>query len=67
MAYTGFTDARKRANKKYQEQLDSFSLRTTKEQGARIRDAAARAGLSVNAFILSCINEKLESSPSVHE
>ena len=59
--YTGFTDARRRANDKYQEKLDSFSIRTTKEHGQAIRDAAARAGVSLNQFVLDAINKKLEN------
>lgn len=59
--YNGFSDARKRANDKYQSTLDSFSIRTTKEHGRLIRDAAKRAGVSLNQYVLDAIDKKLES------
>lgn len=59
--YNGFTDARRRANDKYQGKLDSFSIRTTKEHGRIIRDAAKSAGVSLNQFVLDAIDKKLES------
>lgn len=59
--YVKFTDAQRRANDKYFEKLDSFSIRTTKEHGQAIRDAAARAGVSLNQFVLDAINKKLEN------
>ena len=62
--YTGFTDARRRANDKYQEKLDSFSIRTTKEHGQIIRDAARRAEKSLNQYVLDAINERLEKDNS---
>lgn len=62
--YKGFTDARRRANDKYQEKLDSFSIRTTKEHGQKIRDAAQRAGVSLNQYVLDAIDSKLENENS---
>ena len=59
--YAGFTPARRRANDKYQEKLDSFSIRTTKEHGRIIRDAAKKAGVSLNQYVLDAIDRKLEN------
>lgn len=59
--YNGYTDARKKANKKYQDSLDSFSVRTTKEHGQAIRDAAKQAGQSLNQYVLDAIDMKMES------
>ena len=59
--YNGFTDARRRANDKYQGKLDSFSIRTTKEHGRIIRDAAKKAGVSLNQYVLDAIDKKLEN------
>lgn len=59
--YSGFTDARRRANDKYQSTLDSFSIRTTKEHGRIIRDAAKNAGVSLNQYVLDAIDKKLEN------
>lgn len=59
--YAGFTDARRRANDKYAEKLDSFSIRTSKEHGQEIRSAAARAGVSLNQYVLDAINLRLQN------
>lgn len=59
--YAGFTDARRRANDRYAEKLDSFSIRTSKEHGQEIRSAAARAGVSLNQYVLDAINARLQS------
>lgn len=65
--YAGFTPARRRANDKYQEKLDSFSIRTTKEHGRIIRDAAKEAGVSLNQYVLDAINTKLEKDNQIHD
>ena len=59
--YAGFTDARRRANDRYAEKLDAFSIRTTKEHGQEIRNAAARAGASLNQDVLDAINLRLQN------
>ena len=59
--YIKFTDAQRRANDKYLQKLDSFSLRTPKETGAAIREAAARAGQSTNAYILQAVLARMEN------
>ena len=59
--YKEFTDAQRRANDKYLQKLDSFSLRTPKETGAAIREAAARAGQSANAYILQAVLTRMEN------
>lgn len=59
--YKEFTDAQRRANDKYLQKLDSFSLRTPKETGAAIRKAAAHAGQSTNAYILQAVIARMES------
>ena len=51
--------ANKDAVKKYQQARDAFKLRPTKEEGAEIREAAAAAGMSVQAFILQAVREKI--------
>ena len=59
--YVKFTDAQRRANDKYLQKLDSFSLRTPKETGTAIREAAARAGQSVNTYIIEAVIARMES------
>lgn len=50
------------AVKKYQKSRDAIMLRPSLEHGARIRAAAAAAGLSVQAWILQQIAPALDSS-----
>lgn len=51
--------ANKDAVKKYQAKMDEFKIRPSKEEGAAVRAAAAAAGLSVQAFVLQAIREKI--------
>lgn len=46
--------------KKYQEKCDAIMLRPKKDEGQLIREAAAEAGQSVQAWVLSCCREKIE-------
>jgi predicted HicB family RNase H-like nuclease len=58
--YNGYTDSRKAANKKYQENtIDLITLRVPKGAKENIRKAAAADGKSLNAYIVSAINEKM--------
>lgn len=54
------TEAQIRAVAAYQKRQDNIMIRPSKEEGARIRQAAADAGMSVQAFILSALREKIE-------
>jgi uncharacterized protein (DUF1778 family) len=56
MPYKG-TDAEKKAVREYQKRQDNIMIRPSKEEGARIRSAAAEAGKSVQAFILDILRE----------
>ena len=53
------TDAERRAVKKYQETRDAIMLRPPIEDGKNIRQAAADAGQSVQAYILQAIRERM--------
>lgn len=59
MAYKG-TEAEKRAVREYQKRQDNIMIRPSKEEGARIRTAAAEAGQSVQAYILQAIRDRME-------
>lgn len=59
MPYKG-TDAEKKAVREYQKRQDNIMIRPSKEEGARIRKAAADAGKSVQAFILGVLRERIE-------
>lgn len=53
------TDAQKRAVRKYQQGKDNIMIRPSKAEGARIRAAAAAAGLSVQRYILDTLRPHL--------
>lgn len=53
------TDAQKRAVRKYQRGQDNIMIRPSKAEGARIRAAAAAAGLSVQRYILDTLRPHL--------
>lgn len=59
MPYKG-TDAEKKAVREYQKRQDNIMIRPSKEEGARIRSAAAEAGKSVQAFILDVLRERIK-------
>lgn len=59
MPYKG-TDAEKKAVREYQKRQDNIMIRPSKEEGARIRSAAAEAGKSVQAFILDILREYIK-------
>lgn len=58
------TEAEKAAVKRYQATRDNIMLRLPKEDGQKIRKAAADAGQSVQAFVLRCCIEHLKSNNS---
>ena len=57
------TDAQKKARtervKRHQKKCDAIMLRPHLEHGQRIRDAAARAGMSVQAWVLDACDAKM--------
>ena len=66
MCYTLFeviempcTEAQKRGNAAYNRRQDNIMIRPSKPEGARIRAAAAAAGMSVQAFILDTLRARL--------
>lgn len=58
MPYKG-TEAEKKAVREYQRRQDNIMIRPSKEEGAKIRQAAADAGKSVQAFILDILREHI--------
>ena len=58
-AYTGFTEARARANKKYLDKFAVARVRMEKAQYERIQTHAAARGESVNAFVNRAIVETM--------
>lgn len=54
------TEAQKRASVKYNRKQDNLMCRPSKEEGQRIRNAAKAAGMSVQAYMLQAVREKME-------
>lgn len=56
------TESQKKANKKYiDEKTDTIYLRVKKGVKEKIKKAADKQGLSVTAFIIQCVIDKLPS------
>ena len=53
--------------KKYQAKRDAIMLRPSKEDGARIRQAAADAGMSVQGFMLMLFEEYMTTHPAEYK
>lgn len=63
MTYDRYTDARKKANRKYiKEKLDTITLFVPKGKRQIIKDAASRENVSMNQLIVSAIEEKIHVS-----
>ena len=54
------SDAHKRASAKWNASRDNIMIRPEKEEGQKIRAAAARAGQSVQTFILNAVRREIE-------
>lgn len=54
------SDAHKRASAKWNASRDNIMIRPEKEEGQKIRDAAARAGQSVQTFILNAVRREIK-------
>ena len=53
------TEAQKRATAKYRKTLTSISIRIKPDQAQRYKDAAESAGMSLRAYILEALEEKI--------
>ncbi len=59
-AYTGQTDARRKANAKYlKETVEDIRIRVPKGRKAELQAAAAVRGESLNGFVTTAIDERL--------
>ena len=54
------SEARIRANVKYNKSRDNIMIRPDKETGAQIRQYAANAGQSVQQYILQAVADRME-------
>lgn len=55
-----YTDAQARATKEYLKKLSSISIRIKEEEKERYEKAAENAGLSLRAFMLKSMDEKID-------
>ncbi len=58
-SYKGLTEARKRANKKYNDRFVEIKVRVTPEKRSIIKDHAENMGESATAFINRAIDEAM--------
>lgn len=54
------SEAQTKASVKFNRTRDSITIRPDKETGAKIRQAAKTAGMSVTEFILAALKEYME-------
>ena len=54
------SEARIRANVKYNKSRDNIMIRPSKDIGQQIRQAAADAGQSVQQYILQAVNDRMD-------
>ena len=59
------TDAQRAAVLRHQAKLDRIVIQPEKEEGEKIRQAAANAGQSVQGYILQAIKERMERENTV--
>ena len=59
-SYKGITEARRRANKKYNDRFVEIKVRVTPEKRFIIQEHAASMGESATAFINRAIDEAME-------
>lgn len=55
-----YTESQKEATKKYLRSLKSLSIRITEEEYNRYSNAAQKSGMSLRAFVMEAIEEKIE-------
>ena len=54
-----YTEAQARATKKYLSNIGEYKLRVSKEDKERYMTVAKEAGMSLNAYIIQAIEEKI--------
>lgn len=60
-SYRGYTEAQKRATAKYMKaNLDEFKIRVPKGKKEYYKSAADACGLSLNAFVVAAMDEKID-------
>lgn len=62
-----YTDAQKEATKKYLNKLKNLSIRVKPEEAEKFKQEASKRNMSLRAFILSSVNEKIEREDTNNE
>lgn len=66
--YTGYTEARKKANEKYlKESVEDIRIRVPKGDKAKVQEHAATMGESMNSFVVRAIDETMERDKQKQE
>lgn len=55
-----YTEAQAAATKKYLKNIGEYKLRVSKEDKEKYMNYAKNCGMSLNAFIIQAVNEKIE-------
>ncbi len=55
-----YTEAQAAATKKYLKNIGEYKLRVSKEDKEKYMTVAKNAGMSLNSYIISAIDEKIE-------
>ena len=56
------SDAHKRASYKWEQLTGQYNDTTKQRRGQQIRDAAAKAGQSVQAYVLDAVRERMKDN-----
>lgn len=59
------SEAKKRANAKWNASKDNLMIRVDKKEGAAIRAAAAAAGQSNQQYILQAVRERMDKEATI--
>lgn len=54
------TEKKKQSNARYTEKCDYINIRPLKEEGQKIRAAAAAAGQSLQGYILQAVRDRMD-------
>lgn len=54
------TEKKAITNKAHQDKLDRIVIQPRREEGAAIREAAAQAGQSLQAYVLQAVRERMQ-------
>lgn len=66
--YTGYTEARKKANEKYlKESVEDIRIRVPKGDKAKVQEHAATMGESMNSFVVRAIDETMKRDNQMQE